>query len=93
MARSTKASNAVQRLIARSQGGGYSMLSLADGRFCLLQRRNDGQSEKLNAPLELAEFVEFVNKLDKLPAKRLSKLDEEFTKKLNKTVSPENRKI
>jgi hypothetical protein len=33
MARSTKASNAVQRLKDRSNGTAYSMVSMADGRF------------------------------------------------------------
>lgn len=82
MARSTKASNAVQRLKQRSNNAPYSMVSLADGRFYLTLARDDDGQETLNPPLELDAFVAFVNSLHTQAPKKASKLDLAFEKKL-----------
>jgi len=82
MARTTKASNAVQRLKERSKGATYSMVSMADGRFFLTRSDGAGTPEKLSEPLEMDAFVAFVNSLEKQAPKKVSKLDLAFEQKL-----------
>ncbi|MBI3286227.1 MAG: hypothetical protein HYZ65_15445 [Burkholderiales bacterium] len=82
MARATKASAAVHRLRERSNNAPYSMVSMADGRLYLILANDSETPEIINAPLELDEFVAFVNSLHKQPAKKASKLDLAFEKKL-----------
>lgn len=86
MARSTKASNAVQRLKERSNNAPYSMVTLADGRFYLSLAGDSDNPEILNPPLELDEFVAFVNSLHKQAPKKASKLDLAFEKKLRSST-------
>jgi len=82
--RSTKASNAIARLKDRSENAPYSMVSTADGRFYLVLANGDADPDKLNEPMELDEFVRFVNSLGKQTPKKISKLDVAFEAKLRK---------
>jgi hypothetical protein len=82
--RSTKASNALARLKERSGNTHYSMVSMADGRFYLVQTQADGEMLPLCEPLELDAFVAHLNNLNKAPGKKASKLDVAFEAKLRK---------
>ncbi|MFZ6771602.1 hypothetical protein ACO0LB_02685 [Undibacterium sp. SXout7W] len=82
MARSTKASNAVQRLKERSNNARYSMVSMADGRFYLTLSVEGHASEVICDAMEMDDFVAFVNGLQKQAPKRVSQLDVAFEKKL-----------
>ncbi|WP_423709564.1 hypothetical protein [Undibacterium sp. WLX3042] len=82
MARTTKASNAVQRLKERSKGAAYSMVSMADGRFFLTRSDGTATPERLSEPMEIDAFVAFVNSLEKQAPKKVSKLDQAFEQKL-----------
>ncbi|MBC3883584.1 hypothetical protein [Undibacterium griseum] len=85
MARSTKASHAVQRLKERSQGQIYAMVSMADGRFFLTRRTGDQPApEVLCEPLEIDDFVSYVNSLEKQAPKKISKLDQAFEQNLQR---------
>lgn len=81
MARSTKAGYAVLRLKERTNQAPYSMVSMPDGRFYLVLS-NGGVQETLCEPLEIDAFVAFVNGINKLPAKKVSKLEQAFDAKL-----------
>lgn len=85
MARSTKASNAVLRLKARSNQAPYSMVTTSDGRFYLVLTNTSDSSEKLNEPLEIDAFVSFVNSVSKQAPKKASKFDIAFEEKLRKS--------
>ncbi|MGZ8320129.1 MAG: hypothetical protein ACXWVD_13580 [Telluria sp.] len=78
-ARSTRASTAVERLKNRTGHAGYSMARTGDGLFFLSERPGE---PPLCAPLELDEFVAFVNKLGPQEVRRVSKNDVEFEKQL-----------
>lgn len=78
-ARSTRASNAVDRLKVRSGNPGYSMGRTGEGLFFLSERPGD---PPLCAPLELDEFVAFVNKHGPQTPRKVSKLDVAFEKQL-----------
>ncbi len=80
-ARSTRASNAVDRLKVRSGNAGYSMARTGDGLFFLSEAPGE---PPLCAPLELDEFVAFVNKLGPQVVRRVSKLDVAFEKQLER---------
>lgn len=80
-ARSTRASNAVDRLKVRSGNDGYSMARTGDGLFFLTEAPGE---PPLCAPLELDEFVAFVKKLGPQEVRRVSKLDVAFEKQLVK---------
>ena len=82
MARSTKASYAVLRLKERSNQAPYSMLSMADGRFVLTLAGADTSVQTLCQPLEIDAFVSFVNSINKLAPKKVSKLELAFDAKL-----------
>ncbi len=82
MARSTKASYAVVRLKERSNGAPYSMVTMPDGRFYLTLA-----SETLCEPLEIDAFVSFVNGINKLAPKKVSKLEQAFDAKLQSARS------
>ncbi len=82
MTRSTKASHAVLRLRERSNQAPYSMLSMADGRFILTLAKEQGGAENQCEPLELDAFVAFVNGINKLAPKKVSKLEQAFDAKL-----------
>lgn len=78
-ARSTRASSAVERLKRRTGQAGYSMARTADGLFYLSETPG---APPLCAPLELDDFVQFVNKLGPQEVKRVSKYDVAFEKQL-----------
>lgn len=79
--RSTRASAAVERLKQRTGKQGWSMARTGDGLFFLSERPGD---PPLCAPLELDQFVEFVNKLGPQKERRVSRYDAEFEKQLVK---------
>jgi hypothetical protein len=77
--RSTRASSAVERLKRRSGQTGYSMARTGDGLFYLSEAPG---APPLCAPLELDDFVAFVNGLGPQEVKRVSKHDLAFEKQL-----------
>lgn len=79
--RSTRASAAVERLKKRTGQAGYSMARTGDGLFFLSERPG---APPLCAPLELDEFVAFVEKLGPQQERRVSKHDIAFEKQLVK---------
>jgi hypothetical protein len=80
-ARSTRASAAVDRLKRRSGNALYSMARTGDGLFFLSERPG---APPLCAPLDLDQFVAFVNALGPQEQKRVSKHDVAFEKQLVK---------
>lgn len=87
MARSTKASNAVLRLKQRCPITPYSMVSTGAGHFYLVAGQNPETQEQLCPPLEIDEFVAFVNGLHKQAPRKANKLDIAFEAKLNNKKS------
>ena len=85
MARSTKASNAVLRLKERSNQAPYSMVTTSDGRFYLVLNNSGDAAEKLNDPMEIDNFVSFVNGICKQAPKKASKFDLAFEEKLQRS--------
>lgn len=83
--RSTRASTAVERLKERTGNQGYSMARTGEGLFFLSESPG---APPLCAPLELDEFVAFVNKLGPQKERRVSKLDAAFEKQLVKKKNP-----
>lgn len=81
--RSTKASAAVERLNKRS-GINYSMSFASNGMFCLVLKDDQGEAQRLCEPMQMDDFVIFVNAYGPQTPKRVSKLDVEFSKQLNK---------
>ena len=79
--RSTRASTAVERLKQRTGNNLYSMARTGDGNFFLSEAPG---SPPLCPPLELDDFVKFVNALGPQVARRVSKLDVKFEKQLVK---------
>ena len=77
--RSTRASAAVERPKKRTGNAAYSMARTGDGLFYLSEAPG---APALNAPLELDDFVAFVNGLGPQEVKRISKHDEAFEKQL-----------
>jgi hypothetical protein len=82
--RSTRASAAVDRLKARSGNPRYSMARTGSGLFVLAEAPG---AAPLCAPLELDDFVKFVNLLGPQTPRRVSKLDVAFEKQLTKKPS------
>jgi hypothetical protein len=78
-ARSTRASAAVERLKRRTGVTSYSMARTGAGHFYLSEKPG---APPLCAPLELDDFVAFVNGLGPQEVKRVSKHDVEFEKQL-----------
>jgi hypothetical protein len=78
-ARSTRASAAGDRLKRRTGVTSYSMARTGDGHFFLSEKPG---APPLCAPLELDDFVAFVNGLGPQEVKRVSKHDVEFEKQL-----------
>ncbi|QJD99950.1 hypothetical protein HH212_07880 [Massilia forsythiae] len=78
-ARSTRASAAVERLKRRTGVTSYSMARTGDGAFFLSERPG---APPLCAPLELDDFVVFVDGLGPQPEKRITKNDAAFEKQL-----------
>lgn len=83
--RSTKATAALDRLKRRSGDARFSMVRTAEGSFYLTRTSGGGRAEKLSDPLELDDFVAFVNRLHAEPPKKASKLDTAFEKQLKKS--------
>ena len=83
-ARSTRASAAVDRLKIRTGNAGYSMARTGDGLFFLSEAPGE---PALCEPLELDEFVAFVNKLGPQAVRRMTKSDIAFEKQLVKKKS------
>lgn len=82
--RSTRASAAIDRLKRRSDNVGYSMVLGSNGMFCLVLVNASGESERLCEPMQMDDFVAFVNAYGPQTQKRVSKLDIEFSKQLGK---------
>lgn len=78
-ARSTRASAAVERLKKRTGIASYSMARTGAGHFFLSEKPG---APPLCAPLELDDFVAFVDGLGPQPEKRISKHDAAFEKQL-----------
>jgi hypothetical protein len=79
--RSTRAASALERLKERSGNPGYTMTITGSGLFFLSE--GPGQPP-LCAPLELDDFVRFVNAQGPQTPRRVSKLDIAFEKQLTK---------
>ena len=80
-ARSTRASAAVDRLKVRTGNAGYSMARTGDGLFSLSEAPG---APPLCTPLDLDEFVAFVNQLGPQVVRRMTKSDIAFEKQLVK---------
>lgn len=83
--RSTRASAAVDRLKKRTGHAGYSMARTGDGLFFLSERPGE---PPLCAPLELDQFVAFVDGLGPQPERRVTRHDLAFEKQLVKKKQP-----
>ncbi|MCG2585283.1 hypothetical protein [Massilia sp. TS11] len=81
-ARSTRASSAVERLKRRTGQSDWSMTITGAGLFQLSEHPD---AAPLHAPLELDEFVAYVDKLGPQAEKRVSKHDRAFERQLRKT--------
>ena len=77
--RSTRARSAVERLKRRTGNDLWSMARTGDGHFFLSEAPG---SPALCAPLELDDFVAFVNGLGPQEVQRISKHDAAFEKQL-----------
>ena len=80
-ARSTRASAAVDRLKVRTGNSGYSMARTGEGLFSLAEAPGEAP---LCAPLDLDDFVAFVNQLGPQVVRRMTKSDIAFEKQLVK---------
>lgn len=80
-ARSTRASAAVDRLKRRTGNAGWSMSITGEGYFFLSEKPGE---PPLSSPLELDNFVAFVNKLGPQETRRMTKSDIAFEKQLIK---------
>lgn len=81
--RSTKASAALERLKRRSGNSLYSMAMRPDGSFTLMLAPEAGAPPVAQGePLQLDEFVAFVDKQGPQKPQRISKLDVAFEKQL-----------
>jgi hypothetical protein len=79
--RSTRATSAVDRLKLRSGNPRYTMARTGNELFFLTEGPG---LPPLCAPLELDDFVKFVNGLGPQTPRRVSKLDVAFEKQLTK---------
>jgi hypothetical protein len=79
--RATRATSAIDRLKRRTGNEKYSMSVTGSGHFFLSEGAGN---PPLNAPMELDEFVAFVNGIAPPAPKRASKLDIAFEKQLIK---------
>ncbi len=83
--RTTKASAAVERLNQRLPDKFHSMVRGGDGLFHLVEIDEAGHHHKLCQPMEMNEFVAFVNSLGPQKVQRVSKLDQSFEKQLRRS--------
>ena len=79
--RSTRATAAIERLKLRSGNKRYSMARTGNELFFLTEGPG---TPALCAPLELDEFVAFVNAVGPQKARRVSKLDVAFEQQLTR---------
>jgi hypothetical protein len=79
--RSTRATAAVARLNARSEGRHYTMALTGSG-LLILRERVAGDDHPLSAPLALDEFVHLVDSLGPKKEVRISKSEAAFMKQL-----------
>lgn len=82
--RSTRASAAVERLNKRLPEQQHSMVRGSDGHFHLIEIDEHGNQRKLCQPMEMDDFVAFVNSLGPQKVQRISKNDEKFEKQLRR---------
>jgi hypothetical protein len=83
--RSTRASAAVDRLKRRTGITTYSMARTGAGHFFLSERAG---APPLCPPMELDDFVKFVNGLGPQEVKRMTKNDVAFEKQLVRKKQP-----
>jgi len=83
--RSTRVTAAVERLKARSGNAKYAMVRTSDGLFYLVE--GSGSTDKLNDPMEMNDFVKFVDGFGPQTPRRASKLDIQFEKQLTKKTT------
>lgn len=81
--RSTRATAAVARLNRRSEGRQYRM-ALLSGDLFELREQVAGEEQAVSGPLELDDFVRFVDAQGPQKAPRLTKNDLAFAKQLVK---------
>jgi hypothetical protein len=79
--RSTRATAAIARLNARSEGHHYSMALTGGGLFILRERLADGDSE-LSTALSLDEFVQLVDSMGPRKEVRITRSEAAFMKQL-----------
>lgn len=79
--RSTRATSAIERLKERTGNAQYVMARTGSELFFLTEGAG---KPPLCPPLELDDFVKFVNGLGPQKARRVSKLDVAFEKQLTK---------
>ncbi len=82
--RTTRASAAIDRLKLRSQSTGYSMAIAGNGLISLILHHENAPAERLSEPMQLDDFVAFVNAYGPQTPKRVSKLDVAFSKQLTR---------
>jgi hypothetical protein len=81
--RSTRATAALARLNARSEGHHYLMALTGNGLF-ILRERLDGGDRALCDPLSLDEFVRLVNSMGPKKIVRITKSEAAFARQLIK---------
>lgn len=79
--RSTRATAAIARLNARSEGHHYTMALTGSGLF-ILRERLAGEDRPLSATLSLDEFVQLVDSLGPKKVARITKSEAAFMKQL-----------
>jgi hypothetical protein len=79
--RSTRATAAIARLNARSEGHRYQMVVTGAGLF-MLQDQIEGRIQELSAALSLDDFVKLVDSLGPQKVRRVTKNDAAFAKQL-----------
>jgi len=82
--RSTRASSAIERLNKRDTTANYSMSMSNNSLFSLVKVVENADNERLCEPMQMDDFVAFVNSYGPQTPKRVSKLDIEFSKQLIK---------
>ena len=81
--RSTRATAAIARLNARSEGRHYTMALTGNG-LLILRERLGGEDRPLSAALALDEFVQLVDAMGPKKEVRLTKSEAAFMKQLVK---------
>ena len=81
--RSTRATAAIARLNARSEGRHYTM-ALTGGGLFILRERLGGEDSPLSAALSLDGFVQLVDSLGPKKEARITKSEAAFMKQLVK---------